>query len=128
MHALFRRGRMLTVSVLALAFITIGISVWRWSIPRHASLTGTISSLNVEGRSGVLQVIHPKTGEPLELRGKLAADCEVVVNGAPAPLSDLAAGDRVKVEGLFYRDGSIVATRVAKLSGASEPKSRAAAP
>lgn len=96
----------------AVVVAAVGVYAWRWFSPRETSIVGTILSLNVAQRTGVLQVVHPKTGDTIDLLGEIPAQCEIRLRGRRASISDLAAGDLVRAEGMLYRSGRVVATRL----------------
>lgn len=110
---LTKRNRQLLITVVVLASLG-GISVYAWRLlqPRHASIDVTIVSIDPATRSGVVRFVHPKSGEQYELRGELAPDCEIIVGGRPADVEAIQPGDRAHADGLFYRTGRIVATRL----------------
>ena len=94
---------------LVVVIIASGVYVWKVAQPVHATIRGTILSIDVAERTGQIQYVHPKTGEVYELSGRVPAECKIVVDGKPGTLDDLKAGDKIQAEGLVYRTGQIVA-------------------
>lgn len=119
-----KRSRKLLVAVVVVASIGgLGFYAWRWMQPRHASVDVTIVSLDAATRSGIVSFVHPKSGERYELRGELAPECEILVDGQPAEIGALKPGERGRADGMFYRSGKIVATRLDLKSEPATPAS-----
>lgn len=89
-----------------------GAYAWHWSIPTKRTLDGTLLSVDATARAGILRFVHPKTGETFDLRGEIDSTCEITLDGAAADISALPPGISIRAEGMFYRSGRIVATRL----------------
>jgi hypothetical protein len=77
--------------------------------PQVRTVEGTIVQLDAETRHGVIEIRHPRTGQHITIRGEVPADCEIRIDGHTARLSDLKAGERVRVQGTITLNGRITA-------------------
>jgi hypothetical protein len=76
------------------------------------TVSGQIVSIDAASRTAALEIVHPKTGEKLQLEGQVPLDCNIVIDGRPASLADLRPGERVEVAGIIHRDRTLSANRV----------------
>lgn len=121
------RRDILWIGVAASSALIAGVYYLRTNQPHMARIQGVIVALDAQTRTGTLACLHPKNGAQFEVAGTIAADCNIIIDGAPGRITDLAAGDSVEVSARVYPlSGSIVATNVRALhvrqqSAASEP-------
>jgi len=120
-----RRKYLATAIVLAAIATLGGIYAWRWSQPRNVSLQGEIVSIDPAARTGVLRIIHPKSGELFDLAGEIAPNCEIVVGHEPAAIAALSPGEQIHADGQLFRSGRMIATRL-EVSAAAEAPDRSA--
>lgn len=114
-----RRNRTIATVIAVVAIVTLAsVYAWKWITPRETSFEGTLVSVNATSRIGTLRIVHPKSGQSIDIRGELDPNCEVRIADRPASVNDLAAGDRIRADGKLYRWGAVVATRVTVLSSA----------
>ncbi|MBN2445976.1 MAG: hypothetical protein JXO22_04590 [Phycisphaerae bacterium] len=112
-----RQSGSMVVAVIGLLVIAGGGGwyLYKQTLPVERSVSGKITSLDSEQRTAVLEVIHPKTGDVIEISGEVSPDCQILMDGKQATMADLAAGMRVNAHGLLYRGSRpprVVATRV----------------
>jgi hypothetical protein len=77
---------------------------------------------------GVLEFVHPKSGQAMSVTGTIPADCPIFVDDAPAQLSDLRVGDQVAVRGTVFADRSITPQWVRVQRSAAARETPASAP
>lgn len=103
----------------------IGWQVAKLARPREYELkSATITKLNTATRSGEIEFIHPKSGRTQKVSAQhIPEDCEVLINGQPAELSDVQVGDTVAVRGLVYPDYTVEPrwVRVTRQAPQSQP-------
>ncbi len=92
---------------------------------RPGKIQGTIVELDVAGRRGILECVHPKNGKVIRLDGELAEDCDIRIDGEPADFADLRVGEKVSAEGMLYARGAVVATSL-EADRTPEPSSQPA--
>lgn len=90
-----------------LGAVLIAAVVWRailWAQPRAYELkSAVVTRLDVPGRNGEIQFVHPKSGRTAIVGADHIPDtCEILINGEKATLSDVRVGDTVAVRGLVY--------------------------
>jgi hypothetical protein len=103
--------------------------------PREYELkSATITSLEFERQGerivsarGVLEFVHPRSGQTMSVTGTIPADCPIFVDGAPAQLPDLRVGDQVAVRGTVFADRTITPqwVRVQRSSAARQDSASA---
>lgn len=106
-------------AILAVVVLAGGIYAWRWMTPRQATFEGTLLSIDLNSRVGALRIVHPKTGEFMDLQGEIDPHCEIQIDGNVSTLDQLVIGDRIRAEGRMYRWGKVVATRLTRLPRAT---------
>ncbi len=79
---------------------------------RHVEHVVKITRIDVQTREAAIELIHPRTGQPLEIEGVVPLGCEITIDGRPADLSELIVGEQAFVEASI-RGNSITAQRVA---------------
>jgi len=83
--------------------------------PKYREVPGTVASINLETDEVSMWYFHPKQQKKIELKGRLAPDAEILINGTIAQLKDLHIDDKVKVVGRVENHGSqkvLIATQV----------------
>lgn len=70
--------------------------------PTVRVVDGTIARIDAEKRLASVDVIHPRTGPVISIKGEVPADCRIELYGKPATLNELEAGQRVTVEGTIW--------------------------
>lgn len=93
-----RRVGIAIVGVVVIAGVW-GTVKWRGTGWVTRTVEGTIVELDPATRRATLEVIHPKTGEPIRIPGRVPPECSLEIDGAPARLADLRIGDTAKVRG-----------------------------
>ncbi len=95
--------------------------------PQVRTVEGTLVQLDPQTGRGEIEIRHPRTGQPIAIRGEVPADCEILIDGQTARLSDLKPGERVRAQGTITVDGRITARWVranrTMLPAAQSPRS-----
>lgn len=91
--------------LVGLGVVLVIAVVWRvvlWTQPREYELkSAVVTRLDVPGRSGEIQFVHPKSGRTMFVAADhIPEDCEILINGERATLADVRVGDTVAVRGL----------------------------
>ena len=101
--------------VIVAALLILGAGVIQWEAARRSGRTqvreveGTITHIDLATRQVSVDIIHPKTGESMEVTGIVPAGCAIELGGVPAPLKDLRPGDRFRAQGSIHSDYTITA-------------------
>lgn len=99
------------VGLSAIAFLGVRYAM-KQAASRVSDTSGTIIAIDPVARTGEVEIIHPKSGRPVKIAGKVADDCDIRVNGTAATLADVHVGDKVKVTGTVQKHRSLLATRI----------------
>lgn len=115
----------LIISFIGVAVIVgAGISyVVRMQRPiERDGVEGTITKLDLETRTASLEIMHPKTGKPIEIEGEVAVDCLILRDGQQITMADLSPGEVISASGLLYpMSRRIVATKVEVVDPEADP-------
>jgi hypothetical protein len=126
-----KRG-FIIIAAFAVFALLIAVLSLKGSPEKVRNVSGRIVSIDAASRTASLEIVHPKTGATLQLEGHVPLDCNILIDGRPASLAELRAGERVDVEGIIHRDRTLSANRVrasrAETEPASQPASTQAAP
>ncbi len=126
-----RRGFIIIAAFAGFAILIAVLSL-RGSPEKVRTVSGRVVSMDTTLRTASLEIVHPKTGETLHLEGHVPLDCNIFIDGRPASLAELRAGERVDVEGIIHRDGTLSANRVSasrtETAPSNDPASSQAAP
>lgn len=109
------RNRLIIGLVGVFVIVGAGISyVIRMQRPiQRDGIEGTIVKIDVAARTATLEIIHPKTGKPINITGEVAPDCVILRDGQQITMADLEPGEAIDASGLLYPlTQRIVATRV----------------
>ena len=104
----------------------------RSETPKYRKLTGRVTLINLATGEVEMSTYIPKLKKEIPLKGKLAPDAEIIINGSTARLEDVRVDDQVSVEGRDEKHGEerqLVATKVTVTrgdSGSSAPASEPA--
>lgn len=117
----------LVISIIGVVIIVgAGITyVTRMQQPiEREGIEGIITQLDPLTRAASLEIMHPKTGRPIEIEGEVAADCLILRDGQQISMADLEPGVSIKADGLLYPlSRRIVATRVEVVPAAAGTES-----
>jgi hypothetical protein len=83
------------VAVAVLGGLTVAQSLL--SGPREEGVDGTITYVDPETRTATLEFISPRNGKQMEMKGTVPPECEILLNGMPAKMEDIKAGDKAHV-------------------------------
>lgn len=108
--------------------IWAGFYVYDEFKPRHRAVDGTLVALDAASRTATLSFIHPKSGESMTLKGTVAEDCEILIDGNPQSLGELRAGMQATVEATVRSGSAVTATRIAVRTARSSADESAAVP
>ncbi|MCO6435613.1 MAG: hypothetical protein J5J06_00820 [Phycisphaerae bacterium] len=89
-----------------------GFYVYDEARPRVVSANATITAIDVPARTASVQFIHPRSGRKMTVSGDVAPDCEIMVAGKPAKLSDVPVGSIAKVTAIRHAEGGATATHI----------------
>lgn len=114
--ALDARGRKAVV-VTFIVVVALAAITWQVirSIPqtRYYTLEGAlITAIDPQARTAEIEFIHPRSGRVQRLTGTLAPGGQITLNGRPATVDELMAGDTVTVGGMVGRDLTVAADKV----------------
>ena len=96
----------------------VGVIAIGWATARRMgqvqvrTVEGTIVQIDASAREATLDIIHPKTGQPLKIMGLVPDDCDIKIDGVEANLDDLRVGERAQVNGTISRSLRIAANWV----------------
>ncbi|MGD8453353.1 MAG: hypothetical protein PVJ57_16190 [Phycisphaerae bacterium] len=85
------------------------------------TVTGTIVRVDLTTRTAAMAVVHPKTGQTLEIEGRVPPECPIWIDEEPADLEDLRVGETVQVEGVMSWDRTMSANWVRATRAAETP-------
>jgi hypothetical protein len=68
-------------------------------LPEYDQVSGRVSSIDKASGEVAMSYHSEKHQKEIELRGRLAPEAEIFINGVTARLDDVRIGDRVKVLG-----------------------------
>lgn len=83
--------------------------------PEYREVSGRIVAIDRESEEVSMSYFNKKRGETRTLKGRLAPEAEILIDGATARLEDLRVDDRVRVTGRVEDHNGeprVVATRV----------------
>lgn len=104
------RKRIATALIGVAVLATAGLGyAYRELRPKVHTVEGTIVQLDPESRRATIEIRHPRTGQLIDVRGEVPADCEIHIDGQPASLADLKLGERARVQGTITVNGRITA-------------------
>jgi len=117
-----RRSRAAAVCVAAVVVVG-GVFAVRYLVlsrDRLLTLQGTITRLDSETRRVSIEFAHPRNGKHVEFAREVPPDCEIQINGQPAQLSDLRAGDTARVKAIWNKhtkQGKPLSVEVSRATG-----------
>lgn len=100
---------------------------WKTLRPRVVTVQGTVGTIDLVNRSAALQIVHPKTGQLIEIPGSVPDNCEITIDGQPATLADVRSGEMVTVNGALSATGKATVNWV-RVHRAAAPTSAPTAP
>lgn len=107
------RTRIVVAVIGLLALAALGLYSARSSLSTAVrTVSGVITQLDVPTRAAAMEITLPRTGKTVEIKGQVAPDCEIRIDGAAGTLADLKVGDAVEVTGAFSRSRTVTAQRV----------------
>jgi hypothetical protein len=83
--------------------------------PKYRNLPGRVTAINTSTGEVEMSTYIPKQRKEVTLKGKLAPDAEILIDGSTARFEDVHIDDRVDVEGRLEKHGGepqLVATKV----------------
>lgn len=83
--------------------------------PRHRSIEGKVTEINTSTDEVAMLWYNPKEKRDQNIRGTLAADAEILINGRTAALEDVVIDDLVEVTGRIEKhngEPKLVAVKV----------------
>lgn len=110
------------VLVLGAALVALRVATGQ----RARVITVTIKRIDPAARRAVVELTHPKTGQTLEIEGSVPPECDIQIDGRPARLDELRAGEMATVEAVMGRDASLSANWVRVTRAPGPPASRPA--
>ena len=126
-----RSSRPSLLIVLSGLLLATGSCRERDETPKYRKLTGRVTAINLSTGEVEMTTYIAKQKKEIPLKGKLAPDAEILINGSTARLEDVHTDDQVSVEGRLEKHGGepqLVATKVSVTRGdvassapASEP-------
>lgn len=96
-------------------FLAAGGCRDRSETPKYRKLTGRVTLINLSTGEVEMSTYIPKLKKEIPLKGKLAPDAEILIDGSTARLEDVRIDDQVAVEGRDEKHGEerqLVATKV----------------
>lgn len=107
------RTRIVVAVIGLLALAALGLYSARSSLSTSVrTVSGVITQLDVPTRAAAMEIVLPRTGKTVEIRGQVAPECEIRIDGAVGTLADVKVGDAVEVTGAFSRNKTVTAQRV----------------
>jgi hypothetical protein len=108
-----KKTRIIAVAGGILLVVAVGLVAARLVLrERHVAHVVKIVRIDVPTRTAAIELIHPRTGQPLEIEGVVPLGCEITIDGRPADLGELIVGEQAFVEASI-RGNSITPQRVA---------------
>ncbi len=106
------RSRVLLIVIAAL--VVLGWLYYRESTQAvHRSISGTVTAIDTSTRRVSIRVVHPKTGQQIELTGEVPNECQILIDGKSSTLADVRVGDIADAEGVLTKANQrIVANHV----------------
>lgn len=89
----------------------------------HRTISGTVSAIDAASRRVTIRVVHPKTGQQIELTGEVPADCPITIDGKTATLAAVQIGDVAEAEGVLARSNQRIVASNVKIKRAAAPGS-----
>jgi hypothetical protein len=74
--------------------------------PEYDQISGVVASIDKSSGEVTMSYFSEKHQKQVQIRGKLAPEAEILVDGATARLEDVRVGDRVKVRGRVEKKDS----------------------
>lgn len=96
-----KKGLILAV----IAVVAVAGVAWRVTRgarkPQVREIAGaTITKLDPATKTAEIEFLHQKTGRDIKIAGKIAPDCQILINDQPAAFGDLKVGDVATVKGV----------------------------
>lgn len=96
-----RQTRTIVVIAVVVA-VAVGYFIFV-NMPRVFDVEGTITWIDPEKNEASIEFLASWSGKIHEITGRVPTDCEILLNGEPATLADLEAGDSAKVKAEYVR-------------------------
>jgi len=87
----------LIVALVVVCAAVAAFAVYRAQTVKRFHVSGTITLVDAANNQASIEFEHPETGDPMEITGALDPSCEILLDGKPAKLADISAGDSAEV-------------------------------